>query len=155
MTLSEFVEKYKGKPVDFDGAYGAQCVDLARQYFREVWELPKQPEGVVGAKDFYFLHNWRPIQKEFCECTECPFGGVPPVGSVVIFNASPTNQYGHIGICVEADKNRMMVFEQNGIENEKALKEGRPQKGAYIGTWSYDRLAGWLTKKETALGNVS
>jgi hypothetical protein len=39
------------------------------------------------------------------------------------------------------------VFEQDGITNAKALEEGREQKGAYIGHWGYDRLAGWLTKK--------
>ena len=32
MTLEEFVNKYIGRKVDFDGAYGAQCVDLFRQY---------------------------------------------------------------------------------------------------------------------------
>lgn len=29
MTLEEFVKKYNGKKVDYDNAYGAQCVDLS------------------------------------------------------------------------------------------------------------------------------
>jgi len=147
MTLQDFIDKYTGKPVDFDGAYGAQCVDLVRQYFRDVWELPKQPEGVEGASDFYFWHKSRRIQQELCNCF--PYNGVvrPPEGSVVIFGANATNKYGHIGICVATDKYGMDVFEQDGVENEKALKEGRSQKGAYISHWNYDRLLGWLEKK--------
>jgi hypothetical protein len=61
MDLKEFVENYTGKPVDFDGRYGAQCVDLVRQYFKEVWNLPEQPEGVDGAREFYFNHEGRPV----------------------------------------------------------------------------------------------
>ena len=146
MTLKEFVEKYKGKPVDFDGQYGAQCVDLVRQYFKEVWQLPKQPEAVIGAQDFFFKHESRPVQSQFCNCTVYA-QEPPPVGSVVIFKSSGNNQYGHIAICIEADESLVLVFEQDGIANEKALKEGREQKGAYIKTWNYERLAGWLTKK--------
>jgi len=148
MNLQEFVDKYKGKPVDFDGQYGAQCVDLVRRYIKEVWELPRQPEGVIGAEEFYFKHESRPIQRGLCRCTgyyaaDCP----PPAGSVVVFKAHPGNRYGHIAICLSADASGMDVFEQDGIANERALKEGRPQEGAKISRWSYNRLAGWLEKK--------
>jgi hypothetical protein len=30
MLLEDFVKKYNKKKVDFDGVYGAQCVDLFR-----------------------------------------------------------------------------------------------------------------------------
>jgi len=148
MNLQEFVEKYQHTPVDFDKAHGAQCVDLARQYFKDVWGLPRQPEGVIGAQDFYFKHDSRPIQREYCNCQPYTGAIMPPVGAVVIFKSSSSNQYGHIGICLSADQGGMDVFEQDGIANEKALKEGREQKGAYIGRWKYDRLVGWLEKKE-------
>lgn len=151
MKLSEFVEKYKGKPVDFDGQYGAQCVDLARQYFKEVWNIPRQPEGVIGAQDFFFKHDSRPIQREYLSCIAFQnLETQPPVGSVVIFKSSGANQYGHIAICLESDENWLTVFEQDGIANAKALEEGKPQKGAYISKWGYERLIGWLIKKEAA-----
>ena len=148
MNLQEFVDKHKGKPVDFDGAYGAQCVDLARQYMKEVWGFTRQPEGVVGAADFFFKHGERPIQRELCGCV--PYTGAirPPVGSLLIFKSTGTNQYGHIAICLEALSDKLTVFEQDGIANEKALEEGREQKGASIGVWGYERLVGWLVKKE-------
>jgi hypothetical protein len=149
MNLNDFVDRYKGVPVDFDGAHGAQCVDLARRYFRDVWELPAQPEGVVGAQDFYYRHDERLVQRRYLESRSFTGYNFPPEGSVVIFKSTGSNQYGHIGICLRADVSGMDVFEQDGIANERALKEGREQKGAYIGRWGYERLLGWLEKKQT------
>jgi len=148
MTLTEFVDKYKGKLVDFDGAYGAQCVDLVRQYMKEVWGFIKQPEPVISATDFYFKHENRPIQRELCKCVAYSGGEYPPLGSLLVFKPSGQNKDGHIAICLDADREGMKVFEQDGFANEKALREGREQKGAYIGEWKYDRLAGWLIKRE-------
>jgi len=147
MTLQDFIGKWQGKPVDFDGVYGAQCVDLVRQFFKDVWQLPNQPESVDGAVDFYFKHYNRPIQKQFCECVFFDGAVRPPVGSVVIFKATDKNKHGHIGICVSTDKYGMNIFEQDGVANEKALAEGRTQKGAYISYWTYERLLGWLIKR--------
>ncbi len=47
MTLDEFVKKYLGKKVDYDGQYGAQCVDLFRQYCKDVLGIP-HTGGVIG-----------------------------------------------------------------------------------------------------------
>lgn len=40
MTYIEFKNKYLGKTVDYDGAYSAQCWDLAQQYITECLGLP-------------------------------------------------------------------------------------------------------------------
>ena len=138
MNLQEFVEKYKGRKVDFDGMYGAQCVDLARQYFKDVWELPKQPEGVVGAQDFYLKHNKRHLQRQMCDCVTYRKGMIPPEGAVVLFGATLTNQYGHIGICIKADEEKITLFEQDGFK----------QDGAKISEWAYSRVLGWLLKRD-------
>ena len=37
MKLDEFINKYINTKVDFDGAFGAQCVDLFRQYCKDVF----------------------------------------------------------------------------------------------------------------------
>ena len=42
MTLDEFVKEYEGKKIDYDGSYGAQCVDLVRLYIQLVWGLPNR-----------------------------------------------------------------------------------------------------------------
>lgn len=36
ISLQDFINKYNGVYVDFDGAYGAQCADLFNQYTKEV-----------------------------------------------------------------------------------------------------------------------
>lgn len=40
MTYQEFKKKYNGKYIDYDGAYGAQCWDLAEYYITQVLNLP-------------------------------------------------------------------------------------------------------------------
>jgi len=147
MDLQEFVNKYKGVAVDYDGAYGSQCTDLARQYMREVWGFTRQPEPVVGAADFFFKHGERPIQRELCNCIPYTESVQPPKGALLIFKSSDTNRYGHIAICLETTHKCVTVFEQDGIANDKAREKGEPQKGAYIATWGYERLVGWLEKK--------
>lgn len=39
MKYSEFIIKYIGKKIDFDGAYGVQCVDLINRYMCDVLGL--------------------------------------------------------------------------------------------------------------------
>ena len=137
MTLKEFVKSYSGEKVDWDGHFGAQCVDLARQYFHEVWNIP-QPEGVEGAKDFFLLHEKRPIQNRYCYCQTYYPGMQPPDGAVVIFGENMTNRYGHIGICIRSDNDGVVLFEQDGFK----------QDGAKVVHWPYSRVLGWLLKKE-------
>ena len=63
MTLIEFVNRYLGKKVDFDGHYGAQCVDLFRQYNRDVLGN-ERTESVVGAKDLVLQYEKLPLEKK-------------------------------------------------------------------------------------------
>ena len=37
MTYDEFIKKHNGVAVNYDGAAGKQCVDLATAYFNEVF----------------------------------------------------------------------------------------------------------------------
>ena len=60
MTLNEFVLKYRGQKVDFDKAYGAQCVDLFRQYCHDVLYIP-HTGAVQGAKDIWLNYNNMPM----------------------------------------------------------------------------------------------
>jgi hypothetical protein len=135
-TLEEFVEAHLGSKVDFDGQYGAQCVDLARQYWEEVWDVP-QPPGVIGATDFFIRHEERPRQMQHMDRHNYIAGSVPPKGAVVVFGPTATNQYGHIGICIDATQDSIQLFEQNGFK----------QDGAKISVWKYDCVLGWLTRR--------
>jgi len=143
MTHQEFVEKYTGKKVDWDGKFGAQCVDLIRQYWHDVWKyVQPEPTGDVGAIAFYSQHIKRPLQRQMAKLVDYDKRAdpplVPPVGSIVIFKATPSNQYGHIGICHGHYEGGIFLFDQDGFA----------QTGARISRWPYDRVCGWLIKNE-------
>lgn len=137
MTLEEFVKKYKGKKVDYDNAYGAQCVDLPRQYWKEVEGIPEHTGPCAtsgGAKDLFLDYSKMPIEKKyFIRSTQKNW--IP--GDVLIWDQSPTNKYGHVAIFLAKLGNSLLVFEQNGIT----------QAGAEIQVRTRDNLLGYLRKR--------
>jgi hypothetical protein len=113
MKLQEFIRVYSGKHLDWDGAFGAQCVDEARFYFAEVCGLCRQPAGVVGARDFYLTFEKDPVLTgNFAKIPNTP-EFVPAPGDVVIWDKSPTNPYGHIAIFVRGNVQSFDSFDQN------------------------------------------
>ena len=48
MNYNDFKHKYNGKVLDYDGAYGGQCWDLAQFYFTECLKLPASILGGCG-----------------------------------------------------------------------------------------------------------
>ena len=140
MTFDEFIKTYTGKKVDFDGKYGAQCVDLIRQGIKEIdcFKVP-QPEGVEGAQEFFLNHDKRPIQSKYFNKFEImTIGQKIPRGAIVIYKATMTNKYGHIGFCDRTEGNLIYLFEQDGFK----------QDGAKISAWSYNNVLGYLLRKE-------
>ncbi|MCI8655244.1 MAG: CHAP domain-containing protein [Clostridia bacterium] len=112
MFLNEFINKYNNQKIDFDGAYGAQCVDLFRYYCREVLELPIQPVGVKGAKDFWSNYDKDVVlQDAFDRIANTP-EFVPIVGDVAVFY---NETHGHISICTgeNSDTKVFESFDQN------------------------------------------
>ncbi len=136
MELLDFYEKYKGKKVDYDGHYGAQCVDLFRQYCRDVLNIP-HTGAVVGAADLYTKYEQLPKEKKYFEKIKYE-SQTPRSGDVVVFKGSNANKYGHVAIVLEADSLQLTVFEQDGFR----------QNGAKKATWSYQRVLGFLRKRK-------
>lgn len=112
MNLNEFIKKYSGKKVDWDGYYGGQCVDLARQYIDEVLEL-NQPRGVRGACNFWDnFDSDQNLNGQFEKIKNTlPF--IPQAGDIMIWDCSVGGGYGHISIVTEADINKFTSFDQN------------------------------------------
>lgn len=137
MNLKDFITKYIGKKVDFDGVYGAQCVDLFRQYVKDVWEI-KEHTGACsssgGAKDLFVDYDKMPLEKKYFNKIVTKS---PKVGDVVIWDSNPKNEFGHVAICLGSINNSIMVFEQNGFE----------QNGAKMNIRNKDNLLGVLRKK--------
>ena len=137
MTLEEFVKTYNGKKVDFDGVYGAQCVDLFRQYVKDVYGIKEHTGGCAtsgGAKDLYLDYPKMEKEKKYFIRTATK---LPKEGDVVIWDSSSTNKYGHVAICLGKLGSSILVFEQDGFK----------QDGAKINIRSKDNLLGVLRKK--------
>lgn len=119
MTLKEFVQKYNGKKVDFDGAFGAQCVDLFRQYCAEVLNI-EHTGSVEGAKDLFLRYDiLSKEQKYFMRCKETSHPKYK-AGDVLVWNSTPSNPYGHVAILLSEMSGDLLVFEQNGIKQDGA-----------------------------------
>lgn len=142
MTLQQFITKYNGKKWDFDGSYGAQCVDLFRFYVRDVMESP-QPKGVTGAKDFWTAYPTDPNLNKYFDRIENTPTGVPSPGDVMIWG-SKYGQYGHIAIVTEADVNAFTALSQNDpIGRETHLKK-----------YNYNSVLGWLHPKKGTMSTL-
>lgn len=135
MTTQEFVNKWLGVKCDFDKAYGYQCVDLFRQFVKEVLGYPQSP-SVVGAADL-----WDSYLPDFYERIPNKEDNHPVMGDIVIFNKRMGGGFGHVAIVVEADVNSLTVFEQDGaVQTAPKLKTYN----------TYYNVIGWLRPKSTA-----
>lgn len=126
MTLLEFVQRHIKTKVDFDGAYGAQCVDLFRQYCKDVLEIP-HTGAVAGAKDLVERYGDLPKEKEFFALIEDPHTALR--GDVAVWGATKGNPYGHVAIVLEAEADSLVVFEQDGFAQDGAKLAERSAKG--------------------------
>lgn len=64
LSYEQFVKKYLGKPVDYDGVAGVQCVDLADAYLYECYGITGV--WVNGARDLYNNFNsWPQLTAQF------------------------------------------------------------------------------------------
>lgn len=135
MNLEEFILTYNRKKVDFDGAYGSQCVDLFRLYNREVWGNP-HTGAVEGAKDLILNYDNLPLEQKHLE--KIPRYFFPKAGDVAVWGASSSNKYGHVAIVVGLlGDESLIVFEQDGFK----------QDGANLNIRTGDNLLGFLRKR--------
>jgi len=137
MTLNTFITKYNGKKLDWDNAYGGQCVDLFRFYVHEVLDKP-QPKPVVGAADFWTNYDIDPnLKNNFEKILNTPVN-VPKKGDVMIWSKKAGGGFGHVGMFIEGDVNRFKSFDQNW----RALNVSEPTEH------NYTNVLGWLRPKE-------
>lgn len=123
MNLQQFTNKYNGKYVDFDGYYGAQCVDLVQFWSKELGgpRFSGNAADIAGQTGgFYTWHT----------------SGVPSPGSIVVFKREPANgNAGHIAIVLDADSRGITTLDQN-------YPTGSPTR---TNRHTYAKVLGWLT----------
>ena len=81
-----WVNSQVGRSIDYDGVYGAQCVDLIKAYYAYLGVSPVAGHGKDYATNACPT-GWQRIQ-----------GAVPQRGDILIYGASTKNSCGHVGI---------------------------------------------------------
>lgn len=106
MTIDEFFNKWNNKPADFDGYYGAQCVDIIQYYNQEVFGGPFL--SGAGAADL-----WETYPVDFYQRVLNTIDAIPQKGDIVIWKKTTTLPFGHISIFRDGDINKFTSFDQN------------------------------------------
>ncbi|WP_176451753.1 CHAP domain-containing protein [Enemella dayhoffiae] len=109
--VDAFVAKYQGHYWDYDGAYGAQCVDLFNFYNRDVVKAPFV--GGVGIA----ANLWDRATGSY---DRIPASQNPRKGDVAVWNTSLpfSGGAGHVAIVLEnVDGSTIRVIEQNAYPN--------------------------------------
>ena len=128
MTLTQFIKTNQGKKVDFDGKYGAQCVDLFRAYLRDVLDVQQTP-SVAGAKDII-------TKPGVLEVTRDSVLADYSRGDILVWDATKSNPYGHVAILVAVYNTKyFVVFEQDGYKQDGAKLAFRSREGLLGCLW--------------------
>ena len=115
----------KGRWLDVDGWYGAQCVDLIMYYFTDFWGIANHPRG--DAKEWAYL----PLPSGWRRVRNTP-NFVPKPGDIVVWNNG--TRYGHIGLVISANVNEFTSLEQNLVGN---ITTGSPGEVVRHTNWAY------------------
>lgn len=135
--IIDFINKHINTKVDYDGYFGAQCVDLFRQYVKEMYGITNlEPLGDGGAKDIYLRYEEFPNERKHFMRLDAQKTSYAQPGDIAVWDATDTNQYGHIAIVIEDQVQSILVFEQNGFT----------QEGAKLKIRSKEHLLGYLAK---------
>lgn len=139
MTISQWFPTVAGKRVNSAGGYLGECVALVQKYANEVLGVSGAPVfPVPAAKD---MVGSRPDAFTWVPNTPT---GVPPYGSIVVFNGRVGGGYGHTGVAIEgSDTNQVRVIQQNDPYGS----------GASIKTYPYTNVSGWLVPKSNNAGS--
>lgn len=114
INYEQFIKKHIGKGVDYDGACGVQCVDLAKCYLNEVFGIKA---GAWGDAHSYY-DEWTKysdaLQKNFIRIANTP-AFVPQKGDIAVWKPSlSSGGWGHIAICTgEGDTSYFYSYDQN------------------------------------------
>lgn len=131
-----------GGVLDFDGIYGAQCVDYFNFYYRFLTGHNPYSDGygVPGAKDL-----WNVPTDLFAKVPNNPNdpNQLPQTGDILIYNSSWGGGLGHVEMVLSADQNGVNVSAQNS-KGQYVDVEFRPWKrivGGLIGWLSFNGFA--------------
>lgn len=134
--MNNFINKWIGNRIDYDGVYRYQCVDLILQYVAEVYGLRS---GVNGNAIDYWNKPTATLLSKFDKVATKE----PKAGDIVVLNGLPGNPYGHIMLAI----NSTTGLEQNGSSGNGSGVGGDAIRTRAI---PKSRIAGVLRPKAAA-----
>lgn len=108
--LTSYIRSMLGKSVDYDKAFGAQCVDLVRDY------ADKSMGRKIGTFSGSAINGWNtgsPFVGTQWRRVRYKKGLLPNSGDIVFFAPTRVNKFGHVAIVSSADLSSVTVLEQN------------------------------------------
>lgn len=137
MTLDEFVKKYKNG-VDYDGAYGKQCVDYVNEYAKDVLGIKNAFVGPYYAYQCYTEYsNYPSIKNNFNRVANGKTNH-PNKGDVIVWAKERNDYAGHIAVVLGATEHTIKVAEQNYDDKGSVREYTYP---------NYNNVLGWLVPK--------
>lgn len=122
MTFDQFFNTYNGVPIDYDGSYGVQCVDLVAQYIQDVIGVSNY---TLNAIDYYnSFYSYPFLYNNFTLIANTP-SFVPQKGDIMVWNGNWGGGYGHVGVCNGVgDTTYFQSYEENygGYNEATALR---------------------------------
>lgn len=107
--ITRVTKKYLGRSVDYDKAYGNQCVDWARQFASETAEPIWTFSGSA-------LNGWKtgsPFNHKWTRCVYSK-GRQPEPGDIIFFDKTSSNPYGHVAVVFSTPNDtNVEIVEQN------------------------------------------
>lgn len=109
MTLVEWLTWRLGSAIDYDGAYGAQCVDAANSWLEASGEKSRARSMTAAgiAHETWIGWTWVPNTAH----------NAPSPGDVVVWRAGVQplgiGDAGHTAVCVLADEHGIISADQN------------------------------------------
>jgi hypothetical protein len=130
ITHDDFIKKWSGKKIDWDGYYEGQCMDLYHQYVHEVLGL-EHP----SAASAYMLWGYTYTDYDKIPNTA---RAIPRQGDIIIWNKNTGGGHGHVAIFHDGDVGSFVSFDQNW----------RAISVSELTNHDYKHIDGWLTPKK-------
>lgn len=108
MTFDQFIAQWTNRPVNTDGVYPNQCMDLMHQYCTDVLGLPLSALAAWSAYQAY-LDNNRPDVFEKIKNTP---SFIPQKGDIIFWDTK-VGTWGHVAIYIDGDVNSFRSFDAN------------------------------------------
>ena len=138
MTLNEFIIKWQGEKIDFDGVYPNQCMDLAHQYYVDVLGLTDARILAAPSAKQVYLNFSNIYGNQYFEKIDNTPTGTPKEGDIVFFSSGT---YGHVCIFIEGDTNKFHSFDANWPVGTLP----------HVQEHTYGYCLGWLRYKSNAV----